>query len=296
MKPQSRTTFLRKATAAHGSYYDYSKVTYERFDSAVTIVCPNHGEFKQQPVNHYRGKGCAKCGEARRIAVVSKTTEAFIVDAKVIHGDLYDYSKTKYVNNRKLLEIVCPKHGSFWQSPEKHLFWKQGCKPCGRYRSKEDRTLTTKQFIANARKVHGLRYDYSKVNYITGKTKVEIVCRKHGSFWQLPSNHTGIKNGCPTCGANHISQASQKWLDGLGVKKREWKIPGTNYKCDGYDPATNTVYEYLGKFWHGCPKTYDPDSLNARTGTTFRSLYENTQKRLALIESLGYKLVTLWER
>lgn len=38
--------------------------------------------------------------------------------------------------------------------------------------------LTTEQFIERARKIHGDKYDYSKVNYINAKTKVCIICRQ----------------------------------------------------------------------------------------------------------------------
>lgn len=40
-------------------------------------------------------------------------------------------------------------------------------------------------FIEKAKKVHGDKYDYSKVNYIDNKTKICIICPEHGEFWQL---------------------------------------------------------------------------------------------------------------
>ena len=48
--------------------------------------------------------------------------------------------------------------------------------------------LTTEDFIAMARDVHGDRYDYSKVEYVNSKTKVCIICPIHGEFWQIPSS------------------------------------------------------------------------------------------------------------
>lgn len=61
---------------------------------------------------------------------VRKTTEQFIAEAKAIHGDKYDYSKTKYINARHKVEIICPIHGSFFQTPNAHLSQKQGCRKC----------------------------------------------------------------------------------------------------------------------------------------------------------------------
>ena len=55
---------------------------------------------------------------------------------------------------------------------------------------------TTEEFIADAIKVHGDEYDYSKVNYVNNNTKVEIICKEHGSFWVLPRIHLmGCKCG-----------------------------------------------------------------------------------------------------
>ena len=61
--------------------------------------------------------------------------------------------------------------------------------------------LTTEEFIAKAKAVHGDRYDYSKVEYVNSKTKLCIICPKHGDFWQLPSNHLR-GHGCVKCRAD----------------------------------------------------------------------------------------------
>ena len=47
----------------------------------------------------------------------------------------------------------------------------------------------TNIFISKANKIHGDKYDYSKVNYINTKTKINIICKIHGEFEQNPSNH-----------------------------------------------------------------------------------------------------------
>lgn len=52
------------------------------------------------------------------------------------------------------------------------------------------RKLTTEEFIEKAKEIHGNLYDYSKVNYIDSRTKVEIICPEHGVFYMQPCNHT----------------------------------------------------------------------------------------------------------
>ena len=58
---------------------------------------------------------------------------------------------------------------------------------------------TTQQFISKAKNIHGDKYDYSLVEYITSRIKVNIICRIHGEFEQLPRLHLS-GNGCNACG------------------------------------------------------------------------------------------------
>lgn len=83
--------FIARAREIHGDKYDYSKTKYSNRKSKVTIICPKHGIFKQAAYSHLRGCGCKKCSNKNKL-----TTEEFIKKAKDIHGNKYDYSKTKY--------------------------------------------------------------------------------------------------------------------------------------------------------------------------------------------------------
>lgn len=53
--------FTNKAREVHGDKYDYSKVDYNLSENYLTIICPEHGEFKCSANNHLRGKGCRLC-------------------------------------------------------------------------------------------------------------------------------------------------------------------------------------------------------------------------------------------
>ena len=98
------------------------------------------------------------------------TTKEFIQKAKEVHGDKYDYSKVDYKNNKTKICIICPEHGEFWQMPATHLK-SYGCPKCsGKFLDKE-------YFIEKANKVHNNKYNYSKVEYLGNKTKVEIFVR-----------------------------------------------------------------------------------------------------------------------
>jgi hypothetical protein len=60
--------------------------------------------------------------------------------------------------------------------------------------------ITTEEIIERAIKVHGNKYDYSLVKYVNYKTKIKIICLKHGEFKKTIYNHINNKQGCPICG------------------------------------------------------------------------------------------------
>ena len=121
------------------------------------------------------------------------TTKQFIAKAKRIHGSKYDYSSAYYINMREEIGIRCLTHGLFLQLPGNHIKG-LGCSGCNGGIQK-----TREQFIKDTRLNHGDVYDYSKVEYISNKTRVNICCRKHGHFLQTPDAHLNDKNGCPKC-------------------------------------------------------------------------------------------------
>lgn len=61
-----------------------------------------------------------------------------------------------------------------------------------------NRCKTKWQFIEDSKKVHGNKYDYSKVEYVNCKEKVKITCPLHGDFMITPDGHLQGR-GCPTC-------------------------------------------------------------------------------------------------
>ena len=131
-------------------------------------------------------------------------TEDFIEKAKEVHGDKYNYSKVKYVNNRTEVCIICPEHGEFWQKPFVHLKG-NGCHKCSLNKKRNLFSDGREKFIKKAKKVHNDKYDYSKVDYVNARTKVCIICPEHGEFWQTPYVHIISKYGCPKCGKKAAS-------------------------------------------------------------------------------------------
>jgi hypothetical protein len=130
--------------------------------------------------------------------------DVFISKAIKIHGDKYDYSLVDYKNNHTNIQIKCSKHGVFEQSPNSHLR-KRGCPTCGRINMGLKKRNTLNNFIEQAKSIHGDKYNYSLVEYVSNYTKVKIICPKHGVFEQKPNSHITGKSGCLICSGKYKS-------------------------------------------------------------------------------------------
>lgn len=118
--------FIEKAIRVHGERYDYSLVECNFTSDKVKIICKKHGVFEQVCHSHLEGSGCAKCAKEKGL----KGTEKFIQEARLIHGNKYDYSLVDYKGQRVKIKIICPKHGLFEQLPFSHVITRCGCPRC----------------------------------------------------------------------------------------------------------------------------------------------------------------------
>lgn len=180
------------------------------------------------------------------------TKEEFIERAKLTHGDKYDYNLVEYKNNRTKVKIKCDEHGIFLTKPNTLLSGSR-CPTCGREHSAKIRAKlqkkSTEQFIEEVEKALGNTFDYSKVNYINNKTNIEIICKRHGSFWQRPDHHVKDFCGCPKCNASGPEQVIINYLDSNNIN---YEFQKTFKKCkfikelpfDFYIPDANLLIEY----------------------------------------------------
>jgi len=190
------------------------------------------------------------------------TTEEFIIKAKLIHGDKYDYSKVKYFDSHTKIQIKCITHNYiFEQTPTNHLSGGCGCSKCNKNQLK-----STDEYIQEAKKIHGEQYDYNKVNYINSSTKVIIICPIHGEFLQSPAAHLRGQ-GCQKCASikrlNYFSSNTEEFIKNSkeihGVKYDYLLV---NYKgifnnvkiiCPEHGIFNQTPNSHINKK-SGCPK------------------------------------------
>jgi hypothetical protein len=255
LKKDCKDSFIEKAKQVHGDKYDYSKVEYECSKKNVCIICPEHGEFWQKPANHLSGQGCPICGCIQISRKKRKKLNVFLEEAKKIHGDKYDYSKVEYINDSTKVCIICPVHGEFWQTPKQHLKGCE-CRKCANAITAINRRKTLENFVKDAKKIHGDRYDYSKVEYKNSYKRVCIICPTHGEFWQTPHEH--LKGcGCPICNSSHLEKEiidflnknnivfeTQKNFEWLGKQRLDFYLPDYNIaiECQGLQHFENISF------------------------------------------------------
>jgi hypothetical protein len=131
----STEEFVTKCKVVHGTKYDYIHVEYVNINEFVSIICPTHGIFKQAARTHLVLKcGCPKCAHAVRLGLMSirKTSvEDFIEQSNKIHNNKFNYELVDYQGAHKKIQIICPYHGTFTQTPNSHLCG-YGCLACAR--------------------------------------------------------------------------------------------------------------------------------------------------------------------
>ena len=263
MKRLTTDEFIRRAKDIHGNKYDYSKSVYINAVTKVCIICPEHGEFWQLPNNHLKGCGCPKCSNNDRIS----SNEYINKLKKQYPYSPYGFESIVYKNNHTPIQLRCPIHGLFSTLPSsltKHL---TECPICKKKRLSNTQSKTTEQFIKEAKIAHDNKYNYSKTQYVNAKTKVCIICPKHGEFWQYPNTHLNSK-GCPKCSNERLwdNRKDKTTKDGFIQKARE--IHGNKYdysKIEYINTSTKVciICPEHGEFWQtpsahlsgqGCPK------------------------------------------
>lgn len=212
--------FINRSNVVHKDKYDYSLVKYVNSKTKVTIICPEHGEFEQEPRMHLYAHGCSFCSGNNKI-----TKKDFIKKAIKTHQNFYDYSLVEFINILDLVDIICPIHGKFSQIARTHLR-NSGCSDCG-----GKKKLTLNQFVNKSNEIHKNKYDYSKVIYEKNDKKVIIICPIHGAFTQTPHSHLN-NHGCKQCANEYATTTQEEFI------KKASKIH-------------NNVYSYVNTEYNG---------------------------------------------
>jgi hypothetical protein len=288
--------FIEKATKTHKDRYDYSEC-YVVEKGKRKIICKTHGPFMQQTNYHTKGGGCTKCYHDS----LKYSFEEYCALANKVHNNKYTYIRiieTPLDGKDRLIEYYCTEHNlTVIQTVSNHMNDGNRCPKCV-----EDITRWgLEEFIIEARKIHENKYNYIELDCSERTTKVIIECPKHNRiFTQLCGQHL-VGKGCKDCARQRRTRTATAWLNYMGIPEddehREVRInlESNFYYADGFDPITNTIYEFYGDYYHGNLNIYDPNKYNKTTHCTHGELNKRTIIRENNLLSAGYKIITIWE-
>ena len=210
----TKNEFIKKAKSIHGNKYNYEYIPDNiNLKEKIILECI-HGKFEKLSSCHlYKKSGCSKCHHDK----INPKSNDFFKNCKIKHSSLYIYDEKSFISMKKPIVFYCKIHGINNQMAYNHLNG-QGCNKC----AKNKRNLTTEDFIKKSIEIHKDKYNYSNSIYINTKTKIEIICKEHGSFLQTPNNHLSKKKGCPKCNGG-IKYTIQE------IKDKFIKIHGDKY-------------------------------------------------------------------
>jgi hypothetical protein len=210
--------FLKKARKIHGFKYIYDYLPYKVTGESVIRVIYNGNYYEQKVNKHLMGR----CPEK---TTPMKTTQQFILEAKQVWGDKYDYSLVDYQGAHKKVKII---HDGiiYEQTPISHLS-----------KSPEFR-MSQESFIELAKRKWGDKYDYSLVDYKDCKSKVKIIHKKTGLIYeQRPESH--------------LRAAPE--LRSVRMETHEFIQKAKNIQKDKYDYSKTCCLTYNNKLTIICP-------------------------------------------
>ncbi len=280
--------FIKRATEKHNGKYSYDKVRYRDSHTRVIITCPIHGDFKQLPYQHLNGHGCKRCGTESATELRNLSIEDFIARARACHTIQYDYSKVVLNGANSNVRIICPVHGEFEQIVNVHLRGSD-CPKCS-YRQRGDKKIKSQeQFVADAIRVHGDKYDYSEAFYESALKKVAIRCKKHNMvFWQKPNAHLSGQ-GCPICAQSRLETDVLRMLKLQDIvfeveKTFDWLVYKGNLFLDFFLPDYSVAIECQGEqHFHAC------DYYGGESG--YRVTKQRDEQKKRLCEEHGIRVL-----
>ena len=129
------------------------------------------------------------------------------------------------------------------------------------HNKKNPQSWDLQKFIQIASEVHDNKYSYTNTIYHSFRTKVEVCCDEHGSFWVRPSHHIHYKNGCPQCNAEKTQSDGERELSSFVESIWPGEILRSNrsilngMEIDIWIPGANLGIEYNGAWYHSTTST-----------------------------------------
>lgn len=226
----------------------------------ITAICPNHGEYSIIISSFLNGKGLCKTCIINNEVEKKKTRYRTLLPQKLrelTHNKCIPHMNT-FTDSATRMKFTCSVCGRDYYRKPNDIFNKkiiQPCLFCLVEEQRRKRTKSTEQFIIDAKKIHGDKYDYSNTEYIKSDKKVDVFCKDCGRMFSIEANSHLQGHGCPY----HYNNKSQYESEIVDFLKNECNITNilTNDRrvLDGNEldiflPDYELAIEFDGIFWH----------------------------------------------
>ena len=130
--------FIKRCEKIHENRnYDFSNTVYIKASEYVTVMCHEkdiygneHGEFKIKAYHLLNGHGCRKCLNDLNYRNRIKPFETFVEQSIERFGDMFDFSKSNYINSKTKIQIICKKCGHIIETTPSIFLKGCGCQYC----------------------------------------------------------------------------------------------------------------------------------------------------------------------
>jgi very-short-patch-repair endonuclease len=187
----TKLKFLEKSRSIHGYKYNYPSLSDKILSSDEIEVEYNGVIYKQKVSKHINMKRCPEKNIPR------KTTEQFISECVDVWGSKYDYTLVEYRGALKKIKIIY-EGVIFEQCASSHL---RGLSP--------EKNLSQDNFIRKSKKIHGDRYDYTHVKFISGNDPVLI---GYSGIFYIQKAYDHLKGGRPENIPLSIRKTTKKFI------------------------------------------------------------------------------------
>jgi len=221
---------------------------------------------------------------------MTKTREEFIDEVKSKNQYDLDLTKFIYVNRNTKGIVKCNVCGHEWETLPSVLLGNHGCPICRAKDAHLKRRVPQEEVIRRLTEIYGDKYDLSRVEYINARTKIEIICKKHGSFMGKPHDLFRY-HGCPYCQQSRAESLLKNIFEKNNIEFKpqfsfEWMKTSTYGKLsyDFYIPKQNIAIECQGRQHF--------EIVNAFGGEQeFKKILDRDNNKKQLSENNGVKLI-----
>ena len=198
------------------------EIILRAYDNNKTVICEvekrNNVKYYKIKCNlcenikvcdAYNFKRCQICYQNNYFLITENFKQDFIIKAKTVHQDKFNYDLVEYVNRHTKVKILCNTcNNIFLQVPSGHLLG-YGCSIC--YYSKI--RCSIEDFIIKAIKIHNDKFNYDLVEYVNSSTKINIKCNTCSNvFEQTPNDHLS-GYGCKVCADNILRSNTEDFIN-----------------------------------------------------------------------------------